>query len=335
MSRWSWRPTDVRVRVTAAATLAALVVLVLGSLLFLISLRSSLQRGLETAGSQQVSSVQAQLSEGEDADQAVVSGKNDILVQVIGPDGTVIATDHPRITTPMMTVPGTDKHARVHGLEDAYVAVARREKQGDRLIAVGHSSEGVTRALHAVTVLLAVAAPVGLGLLALVVWLSVGRALRPVEAMRREATDITGAQADRRLAVPPSSDEISRLASTLNEMLDRIDASHRLQRQFVSDASHELRSPLASLRQLAEMARDYPDDTGSRELARDVLTEEQRMEGLVTSLLLLARLDDQAPSTARPGRPRRPGHRGGTPRAWAWRRGGDRRLGGRIGPGRG
>ncbi len=100
MSRWSFRPTDVRVRVTAAATLAALVVLILGSLLFLISLRGSLERGLETTSSQQVSSVQAQLNAGEDADQVVITGKNDILVQVIGPDGTVVATDHPASPRP-------------------------------------------------------------------------------------------------------------------------------------------------------------------------------------------------------------------------------------------
>ncbi len=76
-------------------------------------------------------------------------------------------------------------------------------------------------------------------------------------------------------------------------MLDRIDASQRLQRQFVSDASHELRSPLATLRQLAEVARDYPDRVASGLASpRDVLAEEQRMEELVTALLLLARLDD-------------------------------------------
>ncbi len=292
MSRWSLHLTDVRVRVTAIATLAALVVGVLGCLLFLGSLRNSLERGLVTSGSQEVSSIEAQLRAGETLDEVVVTGKNDILVQVIGPDGNVLATDHPRVTTPMRTTPGTDESAHVRGLTDSYVAVVRRENGGDRLIAVGHSAEGVTRAVDAVTTLLAVSAPVGIGLLALVVWLSVGRALRPVEAMRREAADITGAHADRRLAVPGSGDEITRLASTLNAMLDRIDASHRLQRQFVSDASHELRSPLASLRQLAEVARDYPSDSDSGELARNILTEERRMEELVTSLLLLARLDD-------------------------------------------
>ncbi len=295
MSQRSPRTADVRVRVTAAATLAALVVAVLASLLFLVSLRNNLESGLVTSGRQQVSSMQAQLRAGEGADQVVVTGKNDILVQIIGPDGSVIATDHPRVTTPMRTTPGTDEHVHVPGVTDTYVAVASREHGGDRLIAVGHSSEGVTRAIHAASSLLAIAVPLGVTLLALVVWLSVGRALRPVEAMRREAADITGAHAERRLAVPDGGDEITRLATTLNEMLDRIDASHRLQRQFVSDASHELRSPLASLRQLAELARDYPDGAGSGTLARDVLIEELRMEALVNSLLLLARLDDEHP----------------------------------------
>ena len=132
-------------------------------------------------------------------------------------------------------------------------------------------------------------------------WVSVGRALRPVEAMRREAAVITSAHLDRRLPITPGDDEIPRLARTLNEMLDRIDASQRLQRQFVSDASHELRSPLTTLRQLAEVAQGYPGRVVTADLAADVLAEEQRMEDLVNALLVLARLDD-APA-ARDDRP--------------------------------
>ena len=118
--------------------------------------------------------------------------------------------------------------------------------------------------------------------------------------MREEAATITAAHLNRRLAVPDGSDEIPRLAETLNEMLDRIDATSRLQRQFVSDASHELRSPLATLRQLAEVARDYPERTAQDSLARDVLAEEARMEELVSALLILARIDDGVPATAGP-----------------------------------
>jgi signal transduction histidine kinase len=292
--------SHVRIRVTAAATMAALVVTVVGAFLFVTSLRSSLEKGLVTSGEQQLQSVQAQMRSGETPAQAVVSGKNDILVQILDAQGKVIATDHPRVTLPIRTTPGTASGVRMHGLEDAYVVVARREKGGERLIVVARSAEGVDRATGAAGVLLGLSLPVGLGLLAVVVWLSVGRALRPVEAMRREAAAITTVHADRRLAVPGGGDEIPRLARTLNEMLDRIDATQRLQRQFVSDASHELRSPLASLRHLAEIARDYPDETNGQELARDVLAEEQRMEELVTALLLLARLDDAAVPEVQP-----------------------------------
>ncbi|MCW2762223.1 MAG: ATP-binding region, ATPase domain protein [Marmoricola sp.] len=284
----------VRIRVTATATLAALVVAVAGSFLFVTSMRNQLEQGLVTAGEQQVQTVQAQLDAGESPDQAVISGKNDILVQIVDSAGTVIATDHPRVTSPIRTKPGAANTVHVRGLSDAYVVVARPEKEGNRLIVVGYSSEGIDRATDAAQVLLGVSVPVGLGLLAVVVWLSVGRGLRPVEAMRVEASAMTSAHSDRRLAVTGGDDEIPRLARTLNEMLDRIDASQRLQRQFVSDASHELRSPLAALRQVAEIARAYPEDADSQELARDVLAEEARMEELVTALLLLARLDDTA-----------------------------------------
>ena len=73
-------------------------------------------------------------------------------------------------------------------------------------------------------------------------------------------------------------------------MLDGIDSAQQLQRQFIADASHELRSPLASMRQVMEVAAHYPHTMSAQELALDVLPEEQRMEELVTALLTLARL---------------------------------------------
>jgi signal transduction histidine kinase len=205
------------------------------------------------------------------------------------------------VTTPLRTTPGSVRGVRVKGLDDRYVVVAERERVGAGLVAVGRSSEQVTEATRTAAILLGVSVPLALALLALTVWVSVGRALRPVEAMRREAAVITSAHLDRRLPITPGDDEIPRLGRTLNEMLDRIDASQRLQRQFVSDASHELRSPLTTLRQLAEVAQGYPGRVVTADLAADVLAEEQRMEDLVNALLVLARLDD-APA-ARADRP--------------------------------
>ena len=283
---------SVRVRVTAAALLVALVVAIVGAVIFVTSLRSALEQGLVTSAEQEVASVQAQLTEGESPKQAVVSGRNDVIVQIVSDDGRVVATDHRHVSTPLRTTPGSVRGVRVAGLRDPYIVVAEPARAGAGLIAVGRSSEQVSEATRTAATLLGIFVPLALALLAVAVWVSVGRALRPVEAMRREAAAITSARLDRRLPITPGEDEIPRLARTLNEMLDRIDSAQRVQRQFVSDASHELRSPLATLRQLAEVAQGYPGRVSTSDLAADVLAEEQRMEDLVNALLVLARLDD-------------------------------------------
>ncbi len=282
----------VRIRITAAATLAAAVAALAGSVLFVGSLHKSLEQALVASASQQLQTVKAQLARGSTPEQAVVSGRDDVITQIVSRDGLVVASDHPRITTPLRTSPGIWKDVRVDHLHDDYSLVARTAPTGE-LIAVGRSEEQVDRATATATALLAVSVPIGLALLALVVWVSTGRALRPVEQMRREASTITSEHLHRRLRSAGGDDELSRLASTLNEMLDRIDAAQQLQRQFISDASHELRSPLAAMRQVTEVAQRYPDRADAGQLASDVLLEEQRMEQLVTALLTLARLDDQ------------------------------------------
>ncbi|GHI20454.1 hypothetical protein Shyd_18250 [Streptomyces hydrogenans] len=75
------------------------------------------------------------------------------------------------------------------------------------------------------------------------VYATVARALRPVEAIRRELADITGQSLDRRVPVPPGSDAIAELARTTNATLDRVEAAATRQREFTADAAHELRSP--------------------------------------------------------------------------------------------
>jgi signal transduction histidine kinase len=134
---------------------------------------------------------------------------------------------------------------------------------------------------------------------ALLTWLVVGRALRPVDTIRREVDAIGPAELDRRVAEPPTDDEVGRLARTMNRMLARLDGAARAQRRFVSDASHELRSPLASIRQHAEVARAHPDRLGDGELAEVVLAEGARLQDLVEQLLLLTRLDEGGFALAR------------------------------------
>jgi signal transduction histidine kinase len=138
-------------------------------------------------------------------------------------------------------------------------------------------------------------------LLLLATWLVTGAALRPIEELRRGAQDITGTAIarGRTLPVPEARDEVHSLAVTLNDMLARLEAAQRRQRALVSDAAHELRSPIASIRTQLEVAVDHPEAVEWRQTAAGVLADTLRLARLAEDLLALARLDEQA------GRPRR------------------------------
>jgi HAMP domain-containing protein len=129
-------------------------------------------------------------------------------------------------------------------------------------------------------------------LVAAITWVVVGRALAPVEAIRAEVDAISAAALHRRVQVPPADDEIGRLARTMNRMLGRLEQAQARQRRLVSDASHELRSPVAAIRQHAEVALTHPDRTTTAELAATVLAEDLRLQRLAEDLLLLTRADE-------------------------------------------
>ncbi|WP_309138625.1 sensor histidine kinase [Nocardia cyriacigeorgica] len=129
--------------------------------------------------------------------------------------------------------------------------------------------------------------PLLLAVVAAVTWLVTRRALRPVEAIRRELAEIMHGDLSRRVPEPRSRDEIGRLAATTNETLAALEKSSERQRRFIADAAHELRSPIASLRTQLEVAQAHP---GLLELD-DVLGDTVRIGDLAADLLLLARLD--------------------------------------------
>ncbi|MBF6398368.1 HAMP domain-containing histidine kinase [Nocardia cyriacigeorgica] len=129
--------------------------------------------------------------------------------------------------------------------------------------------------------------PLLLAVVAAVTWLVTRRALRPVEAIRRELAEIMHGDLSRRVPEPRSRDEIARLAATTNETLAALEKSSERQRRFIADAAHELRSPIASLRTQLEVAQAHPDL-----LEMDgVLGDTVRIQQLAADLLLLARLD--------------------------------------------
>jgi signal transduction histidine kinase len=160
----------------------------------------------------------------------------------------------------------------------------------------------VTRSIDALRGRLAVGLPALVALVGVIAWVLVGRALRPVEAIRSKVEGITGATMHRRVPEPRTSDEVGRLAGTMNTMLNRLETSATRQRRFVSDASHELRSPVAVLRAGLEVARSVTDQERWAAIVDSLLTEEARLEALLDDLLLLAAHDENG-TTAAASRP--------------------------------
>jgi signal transduction histidine kinase len=148
----------------------------------------------------------------------------------------------------------------------------------------------------ALTVML-IGFPLLLVVVAAVTWLVTGRALRPVEGIRSEMAAITASEdLARRVPEPATHDEIARLARTTNETLAALEASVERQRRFVADASHELRSPIASLRTQLEVAAAHPELLDLDGAVEDTV----RLQHLAADLLLLARLDaGERPADAR------------------------------------
>lgn len=164
---------------------------------------------------------------------------------------------------------------------------------GDQTVIVATGLARVDQSVHVLRNVALVGCPVAVLLMALVTYWIVGRTLRPVAGLRQGAEEITAAGlADQRLPVPDANDEVQRLAVTLNAMLDRIDVATTRQRTFVGDAAHELRSPLASLHVQLEVAERLGIATDWPAVARDSLTDVNRLEQLVDDLLAMARLDE-------------------------------------------
>jgi len=163
------------------------------------------------------------------------------------------------------------------------------------------TNQEVARSLDAVRRALRIGLPLLVGLVALAAWWTVGRALHPVERIRAEADAISASTLHRRVSEPGTGDEVHRLSRTMNAMLERLQGAATRQRQFVADASHELRNPVAAMRADLEAALCEGDRADWPDVARAVLAEEARVEALIGDLLVLAAEDESAatlPGTA-------------------------------------
>lgn len=286
----SRRPASIRARATGGAALVVLVALAIGAVAFVGVLRTSLTDGVRTAAEQTLDGLSTRVE--ADGAPAVEAEDDDVLAQLQDADGRVLARADDSPARPLDTA--EESRSRHDGERWLLVADDVDLPDGSEgTLVVGAPLEDADAAVRTVSVLLVVAVPVVVALMSLVTWFVVGRALRPVDRMRREVDAVEGTNLHARVDEPGSWDEVDRLATTMNRMLGRLEASQQAQRQFVSDASHELRSPLATIRQHAEVARAHPEVTGTADLADVVLDEGARLQELVESLLLLTRVDER------------------------------------------
>lgn len=177
-------------------------------------------------------------------------------------------------------------------------AISRAEintPAGRLTLNVASPLDGIRRTVHQVGTSLAFAVPFLVVLVGVMTWFMTGRALRPVEAITQRVNEITGSTLDGRVPTTASDDEIGELARTMNRMLDRLEQSADRQKRFISDASHELRSPVASIKTQLETALIEPARTDWERVARTVLAEDERLETLVADLLALTRIEEGRP----------------------------------------
>ncbi|MFI6930696.1 sensor histidine kinase [Streptomyces sp. NPDC050287] len=317
---------SVRARATLAASLVVAVALVAAGAAVLLSLRSNLIGHAGTDAEQAARTVASELALGKRADRLSPDG-DDGPVQVVDENGTLLAvsehleridgtgTSDVRPQKPKATDAGDedddsddDGDALEPGeIDDSttfrngsatidqdtadyrFAAVkVETDQQGTLTVYAGAPLSAEQGAVSTALTVMLIGFPLLLAVVATVTWLVTRRALRPVEGIRGQMAAITASEdLARRVPVPDTHDEVARLARTTNETLAALEASVERQRRFVADASHELRSPIASLRTQLEVGAAHPELLDVAGAVEDTV----RLQRLAADLLLLARLD--------------------------------------------
>jgi signal transduction histidine kinase len=305
-----WRRRGLRARLTLVGAAGLALALVAAAVLLLNVLRVSLTRGLDDTARQGAREVAA-LARAHHLPDPVPAAPSTLTIQVLDAQGRIIdASPGADRLVPLLPLPRAAALARSGQAQllagpplgiPALLRVVAVPAGNHEIVIAAVSYAQVRDSLATVGRTAAIGTPLLFLLLVLATWLVTGAALRPIEELRSGAQEITGAAIARggTLPVPESRDEVHNLAVTLNDMLARLEAAQRRQRALVSDAAHELRSPIASIRTQLEVAIDHPEAVDWQQTAAGVLADTLRLARLAEDLLALARLDEQA------GRPRR------------------------------
>jgi two-component system OmpR family sensor kinase len=288
-----------------AAFALAMVVVIAGTALFVyLRLRSDLYDTIDTGLTSRSDDVAA-LIRGSDASLAKAGGGQlaeleESFAQVLTPNGRFV--DGTGVRAPALspedarrtsTGPRLFEH-KVGGIEGTARMLGRpvATAQGLRIVVTGASLQDSADTLKGLLTSFLIFGPIAVLIASGAGYMLATVGFRPVEAMRQRATRISLSRGGERLPLPDARDEIRRLGETLNEMLDRMEASFERERQFVADASHELRTPVAVLKAELEAAIRSQDDVSLRESLIAALEEADHLAQLGEDLLLIARAGD-------------------------------------------
>lgn len=292
--------TGVRVRVTALATVLVAFVLASAALVLVSMQRVRLVDNLDNTLRLRSDDVAAAVGLGDFALGGGPSRDGEVgLLQVVDAQGTVVAASANVVGDPPVAPfphSASDVTRTIEDLplDDDRFRIASRvvdSPLGPVAVHAGASLDPIDESITLLRTGLSIVVPAVVIALGAVVWVLVGRTLSPIEAIRRTVASMDGSDLAERVPVPGGADEVGRLATTMNDLLDRIEDASARQQRFVADASHELRSPLTRMRSELEVDLAHPDGVEIESAQRSLLEETIALQELVEDLLHLARSD--------------------------------------------
>jgi signal transduction histidine kinase len=287
-----------------ATTIVGLALL-LGALALVVLQRQTLRDNLDNAIELRTADLAAQIRAGTLPAEIAVTDPGIALVQAADTNSNIVASTTNVTGQPLLfaVAPPTDgavlfDFADLPIDDAAFRVMASRVEgpDGSVTLYVAASLEPVSESTGTLVAILRIGIPAMLAAIALGIWLVVGRALKPIESIRAKVKEISLSSLGERVPEPLTQDEVGRLARTMNELLARLEAGHAREEQFLADAAHELRSPLASLRTQLEVAA-AEDIPGLQSLA-PLIAEVTRLQALADNLLLLNAHDGGIPTAS-------------------------------------
>jgi signal transduction histidine kinase len=307
------RPSfGIRARTTLSATVVVGVALVVASVSLVLFMRHALRTSIQAAAVTRASDV-ALLARSGSLPPSLPGRGESLLVQVVSGERVIASSPSIEGDAPFTRVGVEPSVLRTFTLDalpaetstgsdvdpepaTPFLVTAHgvQTPKGPMTVLVAASLSPLEDTSDALVPLLSGGVPLVLLVLAGTVWALTGFALRPVASIRAEAESISSSELDRRLPVPDANDEIRDLTETMNRMLERLETASILQRRFTANASHELKSPIAAIRTMLEVARHNPGTADLPSLFDDLLAEDLRLELLVADLLVLGQSDEGA-----------------------------------------